>query len=133
MDSTVCVLYLHNEVLLKIIMISIHTYLFFLFLRNKENRVCFHWYMLFYSSELFVILNRNHNNNIAISQLIMLERKFFLPLIAYTHSNNSSVYTFHLIKNTVCKNMDKHFPQSQKFCFHGQNGTWAAGLKISVF
>lgn len=86
MDSTVYVLYLHNEVLLKIIVISLYTILFFPFLRNKEKRVCFHLYLLFYSSELFVILNRIQNNNFAISQLIMLERNLFLPLIAYTHS-----------------------------------------------
>lgn len=122
MDSTVYVLYLHNEMLLKIIMISIYTYLGFLFLRNKENRVCFYWYMLFYSSELFVILNRNHNNNIAISQLIMLERKFFLPLIVYTHSNNSSVYTLHLIKNTVCKIWIHIFPKARNFAFMGRMG-----------
>lgn len=86
MDSTVYVLYLHNEVLLKIIIISLYTILFFPFLRNKEKSVCFHLYLLFYSSELFVILNRIQNNNFAISQLIMLERNLFLPLIAYTHS-----------------------------------------------
>jgi len=37
MYSTVCVFYLHNEVLLKIIMISLYTDPFFHFLRNKKK------------------------------------------------------------------------------------------------
>lgn len=89
MDSTVCALYLHNEVLLKNYHdFYIHISVFSLSQKQRKEKglFFFHLYLLFYSSELFVILNRIQNNNIAISQLIMLERNLFLPLIAYTHS-----------------------------------------------
>lgn len=65
MGSTAHVLYFHYEELLKkCIIISIYTFLFFPFLRNKEKKACFHLHLLFYSSELFIILNRIHNNNL---------------------------------------------------------------------
>lgn len=58
MANTVCALYLHNEVQFKVIIIYMQTCWIFLFLRNKEKGVCFHFDLLFYSSELFLILNR---------------------------------------------------------------------------
>lgn len=133
MDSTVCVLYLYNEELLKNYHdFYIHIY-FFLFLRNKEKRVCFHLYLLFYSCELFVILNRIPNNNFAISQLIMLERNLFSLNCVQTQCINNSVYTLHLIKNTVCKIWINISPKRRSLCFHGQNETWALGLKNFSF